>query len=276
MKFNLQRDIVFFDIESTGLDVIRDRIVQLAMVKYFRDGRPEQTLQLLINPGGVPISQEAYDVHGIAPKDVANKPLFKELAQQVYDFIKDCDLGGYNIQRFDVPMLMEELARAGFTMDISGINIVDVQRIFYKMEPRNLAAAHRFYCGKEMENAHDALADVKATVQVLKGQLEMYAGKDTIDKDGNVVKAPVINDMNALHHFTNDSNTLDATRRLKRNAEGIIVFNFGKYVNQPVGESMFRDRNYYNWIQQKEFSMQMKQMVKKLLDDYIKEKNNKS
>ncbi len=269
MEFNLERDLIFFDIESTGLDVIRDRIIQLAMIKYFKDGRPEETLEMLINPGAVPISKEAYEVHGISAQDVANKPTFKEVAQRVYDFIEGCDLAGYNIQRFDVPMLMEELARAGFTMDLSKVNIIDVQRIFYKMEPRHLAAAHRFYCGEEMENAHDALADVKATVNVLKGQLSMYKDRDMIDKDGQVIPAPVQNDMSKLHAFTNDSNTLDATRRLRRDSNGVIVFNFGKYINQPVGESMYKDRNYYNWIQQKEFSTQMKQMVKKLLDEYI-------
>ena len=274
MHFNLQRDLVFFDIESTGLDVIRDRIIQLGMIKYFKDGRPEETLNLLINPGPVLISKEAYEVHGISPQDLANKPTFQEVAEQVYHFIQDCDLSGYNIQRFDVPMLMEELARAGYVMELSKINIIDVQRIFYKMEPRHLAAAHRFYTGKEMENAHDALADVRATIEVLKGQLKMYEGKDMIDKEGNVITTPVVNDMKALHDFTNDSNTLDATRRLKYNADGEVVFNFGKYINKPVGASLFRDRNYYNWIQEKEFSMQMKQMVKKLLEDYTAAQKN--
>ncbi|MEL6356123.1 MAG: 3'-5' exonuclease, partial [Bacteroidota bacterium] len=153
---SLDRNLVFFDIESTGLNVIRDRIMQIALIRVHADGSPSAELEMLINPG-VLISEEAYAVHGIGPKDVANKPNFEKVAKQLYDFIGDADLAGYNSNRFDVPMLMEEFARAGLDFDISKRRLIDAQRIFYRFEPRTLSAALAFYAGKKMENAHDAL-----------------------------------------------------------------------------------------------------------------------
>ena len=269
MELNLDRNLCFFDIESTGLNVVRDRIMQIAIIKYFADGREPEELSMLINPG-IPISMEAMGVHGILPKDVANKPTFQQVAQKIYDFIGDSDLAGYNSNRFDVPILMEEFARVGLEFEIGKRRLIDVQRIFYKMEPRNLKAALRFYCGKEMENAHDAMADVKATIDVYKGQLDRYKGRDYIDDDGNVLKAPIKNNVQMLHDFTNDNKFLDATQKLKYNPDGVIVFNFGKYVNQPAAEVLSRDRQYYNWILNKEFSSQVKQLVKKLVKEYEK------
>lgn len=274
MTFNLDRDLIFFDIESTGLNVIRDRIVQLAMIKYPKKGGEPIELNMLINPG-IPISAEAMSVHGITPKDVANKPVFQQVAQELLDFIGNADLAGYNSNRFDVPLLMEEFARIGIEFDVSRRRLIDVQRIFYKMEPRTLSAALKFYTGKKIENAHDALADVRATIDVLKGQIEHYEGVDIEDGDGNIIEKPVVNDMSALHNFTNDLKTIDATQRLKYNSEGVAVFNFGKYTNQPVGETLYKDRQYFHWIMNKEFSSQVKQFVKKTLKEYektIKEK----
>jgi len=166
MKFNLKRDIVFFDIESTGLNILKDRIVQIALIKHFADGREPEELELLVNPGPVLISEDAYKVHGISAKDVANKPTFDKVAKQIFDFIGNSDLSGYNAIRFDIPMLMEEFYRAGIDFEIDDRKLIDVQRLFYKMEPRTLSAAYRFYCDKSMENAHDALADVRATIDV--------------------------------------------------------------------------------------------------------------
>ena len=266
MKFNLQKDLAFFDIESTGLNVIRDRIVQLAVVKYKPNGEILEK-EWLINPG-IPIAKEAFEVHGISSQDVANKPTFKQLADEIHSFMRDCDWAGYNSNRFDIPMLLEEFYRAGITIEMDSIKTIDVQRIFYKMEPRTLSAAYRFYCGKNMENAHDALADVKATAEVLMGQLDRYAQTDLIDKDGNVIELPVKNDMKVLHDFTNDFNTLDATQRLKLNDQGVVVFNFGKYMHQAVGEVMYNDRNYYHWILDKEFSFQVKSIVQKEFKAY--------
>ncbi len=269
MDFKLSRDLCFFDIEATGLNVIRDRILQIAIIKYFADGREPEELSMLINPG-IPISLEAMMVHGIEPKDVAKKPVFQQVAQQIYDFIGDADLAGYNSNRFDIPILMEEFARVGIDFDVNHRRTIDVQRIFYKMEPRNLKAALKFYCGQEMEDAHDALADVRATVEVFKGQLKKYEGTDFVDDDGNVTKNPVRNDMQVVHEFTNDNRFLDATQRMKYDPDGVPVFNFGKYNGKPVAETLVNDKQYYNWILNKEFSSQVKQIVKQLVKEYEK------
>ncbi|MEO1263370.1 MAG: 3'-5' exonuclease [Bacteroidota bacterium] len=273
MKFNLERDLVFFDIESTGLNVMRDRIIQIALIKYFKDGREPAELELLVNPG-IPIGEEAMKVHGITPKDVARKPVFEQVAQQLFDFIGNADLGGYNISRFDVPLLMEEFARVGMDFKVEKRRFVDVQRIFYRMEPRNLRAALRFYAGKEMVDAHDAMADVRATVDVLIGQLEKYDGQDHIDDDGNVTERPVRNDVQTLHDFTQDIRTIDITNRLKYNAQGEIVFNFGKYSGQSVKKILSEDKNYYFWILNKEFSVQVKNKVREIMKQIEKERRD--
>lgn len=263
LDFKLDKDLVFFDLEATGLHVIRDRIVQIGIIKYFADERPQEELEMLINPG-IPIKAEAMAVHGITPVDVANKPLFKQVAQKIYDFIGDADLAGYNAARYDIPMLMEEFARAGYSFTTDNRRIIDVQRIFYKMEPRTLAAAHRYYCGEEMDDAHDAMADVKATVNVLKGQLEKYDGTDHIDSDGNITKEPIKNDMQSLYEFTHDLKMLDATQKLRWNHEGEVVFNFGKHVNKTVKQVLEEEPNYCDWILNKDFSVQVKEAVKKI------------
>lgn len=273
--FSLQKDIVFFDIESTGLNVIRDRIVQIALIKYFADGRDAVEKEMLINPG-IPISAEAMEVHGITPDKLKNKPAFSEVAQELFDFIGHADLSGYNSDRFDVPMLMEEFSRCGLILDMSVRKSIDVQKIFYKMEPRTLKAALKLYCGKSLEDAHDALADVRATVDVLKGQIKRYENVDHVDGDGFVTKAPIKNDMGAIHEFTHDNRLIDVTQRLKRDHKGQIVFNFGKYIGQPVAEVLSRDKQYYHWILDKEFSTQVKQIVKKLVKEYGSDKANPS
>lgn len=269
--FNLDRDLIFFDLEATGLNVIRDRIMQIGAIKYFKDGRDPEELEMLINPG-ILISEEAYNIHGIGPKDVANKPTFEQVAEKLYTFFGNADLGGYNCTRFDVPMLMEEFVRSGFDFDISNRRILDMQRIFYKMEPRTLKAALKFYCKKELVDAHDAMADVRATIDVFKGQLDMYNGVDFVDKDDNVTPAPIVNDMQALHDFTQDAQMLDVTNRLKINEKGEIVFNFGKYTGQSVKQVLARDKPYYHWILNKEFSAQVKNIVKQLMKEHEQEK----
>lgn len=274
MEFNLTRDLVFFDLEATGLNVVRDRIMQIAMIKYFADGREPEEMEMLINPG-VLISMEAMAVHGITPKDVARKPTFQQVADDIYKFIGDADLAGYNSNRFDVPMLMEEFARVGIDFDVSNRRLLDMQRIFYKMEPRTLKAALRFYTGKKMENAHDALADVRATVDVFRGQLERYKDEDYEDGDGNVIKRPIRNDMKAITDFTNDDKFVDVTQKIKLDANGVAVFNFGKHNGKAVGEVLYKDRQYYHWIQEKEFSVQVKKATKDLLKEYEKEMRTK-
>lgn len=266
MEFNLDRDICFFDLEATGLNVIRDRIMQIGIIKYFKNGKEPEELDMLINPG-IPIGLEAMGVHGITPKDVANKPTFAQVAEKLYDFIGNADLAGYNISRFDVPLLMEEFFRAGFEFNIDRRRIVDMQRIFYKMEPRTLSAALKFYCGKKMVGAHNALADVQATIDVFKGQLKMYEQTDYEDNDGNIIEKPIKNDMKAIHDFTQDPKAIDVTNRLKYNDQGLIVFNFGKYTGQPVKDVLSKDKQYYHWILNKEFSAQVKSIVRKIMKE---------
>ncbi len=268
MEFNLTRNLCFFDIEATGLNVVRDRIVQIAIIKYFKNGKAPEELSLLINPG-IPISMEAMAVHRITPKDVANKPTFQQVAKQLFEFIGNSDLAGYNSNRFDIPILMEEFARVGLDFNLDNRRTLDMQRIFYKMEPRTLRAALKFYTGKRMEDAHDALADVRATVDVFKGQLEKYKGQDYEDEDGHVTPEPIRNDIQAIHEFSNDGRFLDVTQRMKYGLDGKTpVFNFGKYAGQPVVETLQNDQQYYNWIMNKEFSTQVKQIVKRLMKEH--------
>lgn len=269
IRLNLDRDLVFFDVETTGLNVIRDRIIQIALIKIHKNGQPDTEFMSLINPG-IPISEESMMIHGITPKDLANKPTFVQVAQSIWDFIGNSDLAGYNSNRFDVPMLMEEFARVGMEFDLSKRRLIDVQRIFYKMEPRTLKAAYRLYCGKELEDAHNALADVRATLDVFKGQLQAYENKDLLNEDGNIIPAPIKNDMQALHTFTNDLNFLDATQKLRVQPDGKVVFNFGKYNGQSVKEVLAKDKNYYFWIQEKEFSSQVKQIIKQMMKEIEK------
>ncbi|MCB0630093.1 MAG: 3'-5' exonuclease [Saprospiraceae bacterium] len=269
MELPLKKNLCFFDIESTGLNVVRDRILQIAIKKFFADGREPENLSMLINPG-VPISIEAMLVHGIQPKDVANKPVFAQVAQQLYEFIGDSDLAGYNSNRFDIPLLMEEFSRVGMEFNLDNRRTIDVQRIFYKMEPRTLKAALKYYCDKDMEDAHDAMADVEATVEVFFGQLKRYDGVDHVDGDGLITKAPIVPDVQSLHEFTNDMRFVDATQKLRYDHDGTIVFNFGKYNGKAAAEVLVRDKQYYNWILNKEFTSQVKQIVKKLVRDFEK------
>jgi DNA polymerase-3 subunit epsilon len=268
-QLQLKKDLVFFDIESTGLNVIRDRIVQIALIKYSKDGSVHE-FESLINPG-IPISEESMAIHGITPEDLKNKPTFAQIGPKIFEFIGDADLSGYNSDRFDVPMLMEELARIGLDLNIEARNLIDVQKIFYKMEPRTLKAAYQLYCGKELKDAHDALADVRATAEVFMGQLTKYEGIDYVDGDGHVTKAPIVNDISKIAQFLYDKGSIDVTQRLKVDINGVIVFNFGKYIGQPVAKTVYQDRQYFFWIQEKDFSFQVKKIVRKLLEDYEKE-----
>lgn len=266
---NLDKDIVFFDIESTGLNVLKDRILQIGLIKYSKNVPEPQELFMLINPG-VPISEEAFAVHGISNEMVKNKPTFAQVGNQIYDFIGHSDLAGYNSDRFDIPMLMEELNRIGLELDISKRRLIDVQKIFYKMEPRTLKAAYKLYCDGDLTDAHDALADARATVEVFKGQLRKYENVDYVDGDGFVVAAPIKNDMNAIASFIRDESALDVTQRLKYNAKGEVVFNFGKYTGHEVAQVFRSEPNYYHWIMEKDFSAQVKQIVKKIYEEMKK------
>ncbi|CAH1001589.1 3'-5' exonuclease DinG [Neolewinella maritima] len=258
MLLSLPNDLVFFDLEATGLNITRDRIVQIALIKLFADGRPQEELEMKLNPT-VPISAEASAIHGLSNEDVANEPTFPEVAARIQDFIGDADLAGYNSNRYDVPLLQEEFYRAGIFFDTNGRRLIDAQQIFYQMEPRTLGAALKFYAGKEMENAHDALADVRATVDVFAGQLKHYAGATYTKDDGTVIEP--FTDLDAVADFCKDDRFLDATRRLKRGPDGIPVFNFGKHAGKPVAEVFAKEPSYLRWILEKDFSTEVKTLV---------------
>lgn len=262
---SLQRDLCFFDLEATGLHVIRDRIIQIAIVRLHADGRSPEERNFLVDPG-VPIPEEAVKVHGITSEMVKGKPSFVQLAPEIFEFIGDADLAGYNSNRFDIPFLMEEFARAGLDFDIDGRRLIDVQRIFYRMEPRTLRAAVKFYCNRDFEEAHDALEDVRATMDVLQGQLVRYADADLEDEEGRIMSRPVRADVQALHDFTNDARTLDATQRLRYNDAGDVVFNFGKYNGEVVASVFRREPQYYHWMMEKEFSVQVKNIIRQIYE----------
>ena len=257
-------DIVFFDLEATGLNIVQDRIVQIALVKLFADGRAPEELEMKINPT-VPVSAEAAAIHGLTNADLENEPEFKDVARQIYDFIGDADLGGYNSNRYDVPLLQEEFYRAGIYLDTSNRRLLDAQQIFYRMEPRTLSAALKFYAGKEMENAHDALADVRATVDIFQGQLKKYAGTEYTDGDGNTSQP--FESIDAVAAFCRDDRFLDATRRLKKGPDGTPQFNFGKYSGQNVADVFAKDKGYLKWILSKDFSTEVKALVKAIDDE---------
>lgn len=255
---NLPNDLVFFDLEATGLNLTRDRIVQIALIKLFADGRPAEELEMKINPT-VPISPEATSIHGLTNDDLKDAPTFSEVAQRLYDFIGDSDLGGYNSNRYDVPLLQEEFYRAGLFLDTGSRRLIDAQHIFYQMEPRTLSAALRFYAGKEMTDAHDALADVRATVEVFRGQLRHYAGATYTREDGTVIEP--FTDIDSVAEFCRDDRFLDATRRIKRGPDGVPTFNFGKHAGQPVAEVFAKEPSYLKWILDKDFTTEVKALV---------------
>jgi DNA polymerase-3 subunit epsilon len=269
LEVALQKDICFFDLETTGLNVVRDRIVQIAVVKYFKSGKDPITFNSLINPG-VPISEESSAIHGITASMVANKPSFQDIGDTLWKLFDQSDIGGYNSARFDIPLLMEEFARIGKELDMSHRSNIDVQRIFYKMEPRTLKAALKFYCQKEIVNAHDALEDVVATIDVFNGQLTKYEGVELEDEDGVKSPSPIVRNIKELHKFTDDLSTIDGTQKLKFNANKEVVFNFGKYAERLVGKTCFEDKNFYNWLLEKEFTHQVKKIVQAEYKKYEK------
>lgn len=267
MQFQLDKDLCFLDLETTGGDIMKDRIVQIALIKYPKDGGAAIERSYLVNPGQ-PSSAEALGIHGLGEQELKGAPPFKLLAIELLDFIGDADLAGYNSNRFDIPVLMEEFSRAGFEFSIEGRRLIDAMQIFYKMEPRTLKAALRFYCGQNLENAHDALADTRATAEVLKGQIERYAESNWQDpKTEKIYEQPVKNDMQALHDFIQQANRkVDLGGRFVRNAEGVILFNFGNQKGQPA----YKHPNTLRWIIDKEFPVQVKNIARAILGGKLK------
>ena len=249
MKLQLNRPIVFFDIEATGLNTATDRIVELCFIKVHPNGN-EESQTLRFNPG-IHISEEATAVNGIKDEDVADCPKFKEKAEELAAMFKDCDIAGFNSNHFDIPLLVEEFIRAGVNFDISGCRFVDVQTIYHKMEKRNLSAAYKFYCNKDLEDAHTALADTRATYEVLQSQLDRYTDE-------------LHNDIGFLAEFSRRNNNVDLAGRIVLNEQKEPVINFGKYRGRAVREVLQRDPGYFAWIMQGDFTQNTKQTLMRL------------
>ncbi|MFN5417586.1 MAG: exonuclease domain-containing protein [Flavobacteriia bacterium] len=254
MKLQLSKAIAIFDIEATGLNISKDRIVEIAIVKVNPDGSEEE-FSSLVNPE-MEIPQEVIEIHGITNDKVKDAPTFKELAPKLIDFIKDADLAGYNSNKFDIPMLAEEFLRVGSDIDLSQKKFIDVQNIFHKMEQRTLAAAVQFYCKKDIKDAHSALADTRATWDVLQAQLEKYSELKT--------------DVNFLADFSKGGqfDLVDFAGRLAKNDKGEVVYNFGKHKNKSVEEVSSLEPGYYGWFvsEATDFPKFTKQKLKEEMD----------
>ena len=255
MELKLTRPLAILDLETTGTNLAKDRIVEIAVLKVMPDGNMHEK-ESLINPQ-MPIPAQVSAIHGITDNDVKDAPTFDQVAKAFYLFLNDCDLAGFNSIRFDLPILMEEFHRAGVTFDLSNRRLVDVQRIFHLMEPRNLSAAYKFYCAKDLEDAHSAMVDVKATYEVLKSQLDRYAGS-------------LKNDIDFLHEFTKDGDYVDLGKRMYYE-NGVEVFNFGKHKGKVVTDVFKTEPSYYDWIMKSEFPTDFKEKIKGIKERFRKQ-----
>jgi DNA polymerase-3 subunit epsilon len=258
MKLNLTKPIVFFDIESTGLNIGTDKIVEICMLKVMPDNTTKIKTER-INPQ-MHIPEQTSELHGIYDKDVVDKPPFKEVAPALRDFIKGCDLAGYNLLKFDIPLLMEEFLRNGLEMDLRGVRIVDIQNIFHRMEPRNLRAAYRFYCGETLLNAHSAEADTVATYKILEQQLERYENT-TITGENDEEFIPIKNDITALAAFSSSNRNVDFAGHIIFNKEDVEIFNFGRYKGIPVEQVFTKEPSYYDWMMKADFPLYTKKII---------------
>jgi DNA polymerase-3 subunit epsilon len=248
MQLALRRHICFFDLETTGTNVAQDRIVEISILKVFPNGNKESHTWK-VNPG-VPIPKQASDIHGITDEMVANEPSFKELAPKVMALLKDSDLGGFNSNRFDIPLLAEELLRAEVDLDLKKAMSVDVQTIFHKMEKRTLGAAYKFYCDKNLEDAHSAEADTNATYEVLLAQLERYQDLE--------------NDVKYLAEFSSHKNFADFAGFVGFDKEGREIFTFGKYKGTLVEEVLDKEPGYFGWLLNADFPLYTKKVLTRI------------
>lgn len=261
MLLQLKNPVVVLDLETTGMNIVTDRIVEIALLKINIDGSEEEKL-MLINPE-IPIPPEVSQIHGITDEDVKDKPTFKEVAKNLAKFMEGCDLCGFNSNRFDIPLLAEEFIRADVDIDLKKHKFIDVQAIFHKMEKRTLAAAYKFYCNKELVDAHSAMADTKATYEVLKAQLDMYKG--VAFDDGKGVKTiPIVNDVEKLSEFSSYDQNVDFVGRIVYDDKGVEVFNFGKNKGIPVEKVLREQPGYYGWMMDSEFPLYTKKVLTRL------------
>ncbi len=245
MKLNLKNPIVFFDLETTGINIAADRIVEIAYLKVDLNGN-ETSKSQRINPE-MPIPEKVTAIHGISNEDVKDAPTFNEIARSLANEIEGCDLAGYNSIRFDIPLLAEEFLRAGVDIDLSKRKFVDVQVIFMKMEPRTLTAAYKFFAGKELTDAHSAEADTLATYEVLQAQLDRYPNLE--------------NDIGKLAEFSAHNRNVDFAGRIIYNEDDVEVFNFGKYKGKPVREVLQSDPGYFGWMMNGDFPLYTKKVL---------------
>ncbi|MBN1339142.1 MAG: 3'-5' exonuclease [Bacteroidales bacterium] len=270
MELNLSKPLAIIDLETTGINVAIDRIVEISIVKVNTDNATEIYTRR-VKPG-IPISDEAQKVHGITEEDLKNEPPFGQIASEVANFIGNADLGGYNAIKFDIPLLMEEFLRADSDFSLRGRKIIDVQNIFHKMEPRNLAAAYRFYCKNEIVNAHSAEADAVATFEILKAQLDYYQNTPYEDANGKTIY-PVRNDIQALSEFSYHARNADLAGHLVYNDLGEEVFNFGKYKGKLAEEVFRSEPQYYDWMMKSQFPLYTKKIITAI---YLRRFNNES
>lgn len=258
MNINLNKPLAFFDLETTGVSVGSDRIVEISIVRVNINNTTD-TLTKRVNPT-IPIPEASSKIHGIYDKDIADCQTFKELAPQLSQFLQNCDLAGFNSNKFDVPILVEEFLRAEIDFDLKNRKLIDVQNIFHIMEPRNLSAAYKFYCNKTLHNAHSAEADTMATYEIFKAQLAKYENTEVIDDKGNVT-IPVKNDMSVLSVLTARTKNADLAGRIIFNEKGEEVFSFGKHKDKPVKEVFAKEPSYYSWMMQGDFPLYTKKII---------------
>jgi len=249
MNLQLTRPIAFIDLETTGINISVDRIVEIAIVKISPDGT-RQVKRKLINPQ-IPIPAGSSEIHGITDEVVKDAPTFKQAANEVKQFLENCDMGGYNSNRFDIPMLIEEFLRVGIEFSIDGRKLVDVQKVFHLMEQRTLSAAYKFYCQKILDGAHSAEIDATATWEVLEAQVERYP------QIGNTIESIV--------KFTGEDDIVDFARRFIKD-KGIEIFNFGKHKGKPVTQVLKEEPQYYDWMMKGDFAMNTKQKLTEILN----------
>ncbi|HEY9081829.1 MAG TPA: 3'-5' exonuclease [Vicingaceae bacterium] len=256
MPLNLTKPLAFIDLETTGLNIASDRIVEISIVKVHPNGNKDIVTRR-VNPT-IPISTESTSIHGISDDDVKNEPTFKQMAKELANFIEGCDLAGYNSNKFDIPMLAEEFLRAEVDFDITKRNLVDVQNIFHKMEQRTLAAAYKFYCDKDLVDAHSAEADTIATMEILLAQVEKY---DSLE-----------NNVAFLSEFSKATNNVDLLGRIVYDKNNVEVFNFGKHKGKAVLEVLEKEPGYYHWMMNGDFPLYTKKVLTQIRLKALNEK----
>jgi len=253
----LSRPVCFIDLETTGINLSSDRIIEIAIVKVMPD-QQRQTKRKLLNPE-MPIPEASSAIHGITNDMVKDAPTFKQVANEIKQFLENSDLGGYNSNRFDIPILMEEFLRSGLDVDLTDRRMIDVQHIFYTMEPRTLSAAYKFYCQKELVNAHSAEADIQATIDVLYAQLDRYS--------------QLGNSVDSILGAIGEEKIIDYARRFSYNEKGVEVFNFGKYKGRSVAEVLKSEPQYYDWMMKGDFPLHTKQKLTELFNRTLLKNN---